>query len=104
MGSTKTFIGGITVGAGLAYLLDPKHGRLRREQLARRFGFLVEEARRGLESDSFGEIEVGRYGSRAGDIEDPGAATLHFPAREGPPVARPTPSCGCSGASSPSMA
>jgi uncharacterized membrane protein len=84
MGSTKTFIGGITVGAGLAYLLDPERGRVRREQLARRLGFLVDEARRELEGDVFREVEVGRYGSRAGDIEGLGAATLHFSGGQGP--------------------
>ena len=83
MASTKTFLGGVTVGAGLAYLLDPEHGRLRREQLARRLGFLVDEARRELGSEAFQEVEVGRYGSRAGDIDGLGAATLHFSGRRG---------------------
>ena len=78
MGSTRTFVGGVAVGAGLAYLLDPDHGHFRREQLARRLGFLVDEARRELSSEAFQEVEVGRYGSRAGDIEGLGAATLHF--------------------------
>jgi uncharacterized membrane protein len=76
MASTKSFIGGLTVGVGLAYLMDSERGRLRREQLARRIGLLVDEARRGLETGSFGEVQLGRYGFRAGDIEGLGAATL----------------------------
>jgi uncharacterized membrane protein len=78
MTGTKTFIGGLTVGAGLAYFLDPEQGRPRREQLARKLAPLIEEARRSLERGSAGSAGTGllRYGSRMGDIQGLAAATL----------------------------
>jgi uncharacterized membrane protein len=78
MAGTKTFIGGLTIGAGLAYLLDPERGRLRREQVARRLGPLFDEARRGLQPASTDAMEPDllRYGSRIGDLQGLGAATL----------------------------
>lgn len=80
MSGTKTFIGGLTIGAGLAYLLDPEQGRLRREQLARRLGPLLEEARRNLELGTADSAGTGllRYGSRIGDLQGLGAATLNL--------------------------
>jgi uncharacterized membrane protein len=74
----KTFIGGLTVGAGLVYLLDPERGRLRRERLARRLSPLVDEVRRRLELGSAESTAAGllRYGSRIGDLPGLGAATL----------------------------
>lgn len=78
MAATKTFISGLTVGAGLTYLLDPQQGRLRRERLARRLSPLIEEVRRGLELSSAESTGAGflRYGSRIGDLPGLGAATL----------------------------
>ncbi|MFL5401957.1 MAG: SRPBCC family protein [Gemmatimonadales bacterium] len=72
----KSFIRGLTLGAGVMYFLDSKRGRLRREQLTRGFGHLVGGARRALES---GPLEPGiaeQYGARIGDLEGLGAATL----------------------------
>jgi uncharacterized membrane protein len=81
MAGTKTFIGGITVGAGLVYLFDPEKGRLRRERLARRLAPLIEEARRTLEAGTADSPGAGllRYGARIGDIQGLGAATLNLP-------------------------
>jgi uncharacterized membrane protein len=78
MSGTKTFIGGLTVGAGLAYLLDPERGGLRREQLVRKLEPLVEEVRRTIEERSTGSsgARLLRYGARIGDIQGLGAATL----------------------------
>jgi uncharacterized membrane protein len=81
MARTKTFIGGLTLGAGLAYLLDPDLGKYRRERLARTLTPLLDEARRAVQSAA-GEspaAEVLRYGSRIGDIQGLGAATLNIP-------------------------
>ena len=80
---TKTFIGGVTVGAGLVYLLDPERGQIRRERLSRRLRPLVDEVRRTLEA---GETETGglrlqSYGSRIGDLEGLSEATLRPTAR-----------------------
>ena len=84
MAGTKTFLSGLTVGAGLAYLLDPDRGGVRREQLARRLAPLWEEARRTFDSaiiqspaSTTGRL---RYGSRVGDLQGLGAATLGLPA------------------------
>lgn len=75
---TKTFIGGLTIGAGLVYLLDPERGTLRRERLARRLSPLVEQIRRNLELGPTESTSAGllRYGSRVGDLPGLGAATL----------------------------
>src|SRR5437867_2597144 len=92
MAGTKTFIGGLTVGAGLAYFLDPEWGRRRRERFARTVAPLLEEARRTLESGAAGSGGTGllHYGSRIGDLQGLGAATLS-PARfRSPTTAVPT--------------
>jgi uncharacterized membrane protein len=91
MAATKTFLGGITVGAGLAYLLDPERGSERRAQLAQRLSPLWVDARHWLESRA-GEppsTHVMRYGARIGDLPGMGAVTLEqsssafsFPASE----------------------
>jgi uncharacterized membrane protein len=80
MAGTKTFIGGLTIGAGLVYLLDPGQGRLRRDRLARRLSPLVEEVRRRLELESAESTITGflGYGSRVGDLQGLGAATLNL--------------------------
>jgi uncharacterized membrane protein len=77
----KTFIGGLTIGAGLVYLLDPERGRLRRERLARTLSPLAEEVRRRLELGSAESTGAGllRYGTRIGDLPGLGAATLSLP-------------------------
>ncbi|HEX7338160.1 MAG TPA: SRPBCC family protein [Gemmatimonadales bacterium] len=83
MGS-KTFIGGLTVGAGLVYLLDPERGKLRRERLRETLEILVDEAR-GRGAAPAGSEVVGtlHYGSRLGDIEGLGEATLGSRQRPG---------------------
>ena len=82
MARTKTFLGGLTLGAGLVYLLDPDHGRFRRERLSRTLGPLLQEARRAALSaagESSYRAGLLPYGSRIGDIQGLGAATLNFP-------------------------
>jgi uncharacterized membrane protein len=76
--TTKVFLGGMTVGAGLVYLLDPERGEIRRERLGKRLGPLVEEFRHRFESGSASPVRVRTqsYGSRVGDLEGLGAATL----------------------------
>lgn len=78
MAGTKTFIGGLTIGAGLSYFLDPEWGHQRRERLARRLSPLVEEVRRSLELGSPDAAGTGliRYGSRIDDLPGLAAATL----------------------------
>jgi len=73
----KSFIGGATVGAGIVYLLDPERGKLRRERLRDTLEILLDEARGrgGLPSES-AVVRTHRYGSRLGDIEGLGSATL----------------------------
>jgi uncharacterized membrane protein len=81
MARTKTFIGGLTLGAGLAYFWDPELGRFRRERLARTLTPLLDEARRAVQLAA-GESSVTgllRYGSRISDIQGLGAATLNIP-------------------------
>jgi uncharacterized membrane protein len=78
MAGTKTFIGGLTIGAGLSYFLDPEWGPQRRERLARRLSPLVEEVRRRLELGSGEAAATGlvRYGSRIDDLPGLAAASL----------------------------
>jgi uncharacterized membrane protein len=78
MASTRSFMSGVAVGAGLVYFLDPERGQLRRDRFQRRIVPLLEEARetfnvRAGRSESAGVI---RYGSRVGDIQGLGAASL----------------------------
>ena len=75
---TKVFIGGMTVGAGLVYLLDPERGPIRRERLSTRLRPLVEEFRHTLEASRSptAGLWVQRYGSRIGDLEGLSEATL----------------------------
>jgi uncharacterized membrane protein len=74
----KSFVRGLTLGAGLMYLLDSTHGRVRREQLSRRVNDLLANARSRFEVGDFelGGVEIGHYGARVGDIAGLGAATL----------------------------
>jgi uncharacterized membrane protein len=58
----KDFLGGVAVGAGLVYFLDPERGQDRRARVSQRFGVEPPIAR--------------RYGSRLGDIDGLEAANL----------------------------
>jgi len=75
---TKTFIGGMTAGAGLVYLLDPERGQLRRERLSKRLRPLVEEVRHTLEASRspIVGLRAQSYGLRIGDLEGLSEATL----------------------------
>jgi uncharacterized membrane protein len=73
----KTFIGGVTVGAGLVYLLDPERGKLRRERLRETLDILIDEARgRGALPAQSDLVRTHQYGSRLGDIDGLGGASL----------------------------
>jgi uncharacterized membrane protein len=77
MSGTKTFVSGVTVGAGLVYFLDPERGSIRREQLSRRLAPLIGEARQGLAGRAtLSSPGVLRYGQRVGDLQGLGAAGL----------------------------
>ena len=78
MAGTKTFLGGITVGAGLAYFLDAERGADRREQWAQRLAPLWDDARQLLQSGtgSSPTTHVMRYGARIGDLPGMGTVTL----------------------------
>ena len=77
MAATKTFLGGITVGAGLAYFLDAERGADRREQWAQRLAPLWDDARQLLQSGtgSSPTTHVMRYGDRIGDLPGMGPVT-----------------------------
>jgi uncharacterized membrane protein len=74
MGSTRSFVRGLTLGAGAMYLLDPEQGKLRREQLARKAGHLFDNA--GFQFGETRHVQVGHYGARGGDIAGLDAASL----------------------------
>jgi uncharacterized membrane protein len=78
MAGTKTFLSGITIGAGLAYFFDPERGSARREHLTERLGPLWDDARQALESRAGGSppARVMRYGDRIGDLPGMGGVTL----------------------------
>jgi uncharacterized membrane protein len=74
---TKSFISGMTVGAGMVYLLDPERGQLRRERLRETVEIFLDEVR--FEAGHTPEllpVRTMRYGSRLGDIEGLEGATL----------------------------
>jgi uncharacterized membrane protein len=77
MASTKTFLSGVTLGAGLVYFLDPERGSLRRERLARSLAPVLNEARQSL-SARVNDAPAGvlHYGSRVGDLRGLEGATL----------------------------
>jgi uncharacterized membrane protein len=83
--TTKAFIGGMTVGAGLVYLLDPERGEIRRKRLSTRLGPLVEEVRHAFEAgrSQMMSLPPQRYGARIGDLEGLGEATLDSIGRGG---------------------
>jgi len=75
--TTKTILGGLTVGAGLVYLLHPQQGRIRRERLSERLKPLIDGASRMLERGAGSVVPpTSSYGSRIGDLEGLGDATL----------------------------
>ena len=77
MSGTGTFVGGLTVGAGLVYFLDPERGSMRREQMSRRLAPLLGETRRAFAAGgTAAEPGVLRYGARIGDLQGLAAATL----------------------------
>jgi len=79
----KTFIGGVTAGAGLVYLLDPERGQVRRQRLSSRIRSIVNEVSFALEaSQEWGSgIRTASYGSRIGDLEGLGDASLRSASR-----------------------
>lgn len=83
---TKSFIGGMTAGAGLVYLLDPERGPVRRQRLSSRLRSIVDEVSFALETsrDWGSGIRPVSYGSRIGDLEGLGEATLRSALREEP--------------------
>jgi uncharacterized membrane protein len=91
MASTRSFMSGVAVGAGLVYFLDPERGQLRRDRFQRRVAPLLEQARGtfnagATQSES---ASLSRYGSRVGDIQGLEAASLSggIGRPDGPPVA-----------------
>ena len=83
--TTKVFLGGLTVGAGLVYLLDPERGKLRRERLGVRLRPLIEGAARTLERGAGSVVPPETaYGLRIGDLEGLDDATLRSTRRDVP--------------------
>jgi uncharacterized membrane protein len=74
----KSFVRGLTLGAGLMYLMDSERGKTRREQLAQKVSHLLGSTRYRFDTAGLGAggVEIGHYGARAGDIAGLGAATL----------------------------
>jgi uncharacterized membrane protein len=74
---TKSFIGGVTVGAGMVYLLDPERGKLRRDRLRETIEILLDEVRGEAGSaPELPPVRMLRFGARLGDIEGLESATL----------------------------
>ena len=80
---TKTFIGGLTAGAGLVYLLDRERGQVRRQWLSSRIRTIVDDVAFALEASQSqaGDFRPMSYGSRIGDLEGLGDATLRSAVR-----------------------
>jgi uncharacterized membrane protein len=73
----KAFLGGLTAGAGLMYLLDSERGPSRRERLREHLEPFLEGASRILERGAGSVVPPSSgYGSRVGDLEGLGDATL----------------------------
>ncbi len=91
MPSTRNFMSGVAVGAGLVYFLDPERGQLRRDRFQRRLAPLLEQARDtfNARTGQSGPADMLRYGSRVGDIQGLAAASLSesIGRLDGPPVA-----------------
>jgi len=78
----KSFVGGLTVGAGAVYLFDSERGQLRRERLGERLRPALEPLGRALERGAGSVVApVPGYGSRFGDLEGLGDATLRSSSR-----------------------
>ena len=79
----KMFLGGLAAGAGLVYLLDPDRGSARRERLSERLRPLIDGATRTLERGAASVVPPSSgYGSRVGDLEGLGDATLRSRPRD----------------------
>jgi len=79
----KVFLGGLTAGASLVYLLDPERGPTRRQRLTERLRPILEGAARVLERGAASVVPPAPgYGSRIGDLEGLGDATLRSRRRE----------------------
>jgi uncharacterized membrane protein len=75
--STRAFLGGLTAGAGLVYLLDPERGQVRRERLGERLRPVLDRVGRTLERGAGSMVAPSSgYGSRIGDLEGLDEATL----------------------------
>ena len=73
----KSFVRGLTLGAGLMYLMDSERGRARREQLAQQVSHLLGSTRYRFDTGGFeGGVEIGHYGARDGDIAGLGALQI----------------------------
>jgi uncharacterized membrane protein len=73
----KSFLGGMSVGAGLVYLLDRERGTIRREQLVDWLRPVVERVARTLERGTGSVVQPAPgYGARVGDLEGLADATL----------------------------
>jgi hypothetical protein len=85
MASSRGFLSGVTVGAGLVYFLDPERGQARRDRFQRKLAPVMAQARRslGVESPEVLAPDTLRFGSRVGDIQGLGAATLESPGGRG---------------------
>ncbi|HEV8177434.1 MAG TPA: SRPBCC family protein [Gemmatimonadales bacterium] len=75
---TKTFMCGMTAGAGLVYLLDRDRGQVRRTRWSSRIRSMVDEVAYVLEASQApgSPLRSVSYGSRIGDLEGLGDATL----------------------------
>jgi uncharacterized membrane protein len=84
--STKAFLGGVTAGAGLVYLLDPEHGQLRRGRMGELLRPVLDRIGRALERGAGSVVApTSGYGSRIGDLEGLDEATLRSSERGAPP-------------------
>ncbi len=75
---TRSFVGGMVIGAGVAYLADPLEGGRRRAELGQRFRQGRSRADSAFGALGVGNVQRGRrqYGARAGDIDGLDAASL----------------------------
>jgi uncharacterized membrane protein len=77
MAGTKTFLSGLTIGAGLVYFLDPERGGIRRDRFARAAAPLAGDLKRALDASGVTPASaLFHYGSRVGDLLGLEEATL----------------------------